>query len=68
MSIPLRDLKFEVFRISPTMGWAGPPAWLIRATHLPTGLSAESSSAKSQMQNRDIALAELTRLVKEQQK
>lgn len=60
MSIPLRDLKFEVRYNANRTNDA-----TIRAIHLPTGLSAESSSEKSQMQNRDIALAELTRLVKE---
>ena len=50
------ELRIDVYRNSAQSA--------VRITHLPTGLVAECSSEKSQIWNRQLALAELTRKVR----
>lgn len=63
MSIPLRDLKFEVNRVG-----RGNFSTSVRAIHLPTGYNVTCDTEPTQLQNHNKALASLTEILEEQGK
>jgi len=62
------DLKVDTFRASGAGGQhVNKTESGVRFTHLPTGLVAESTEARSQIKNREIAMSRLVAQIKEQQ-
>jgi len=62
------DLKVDTFRASGAGGQhVNKTESGVRFTHLPTGIVAESTEARSQIKNREIAMSRLVAQIKEQQ-
>lgn len=54
----LEDLTIETIDRSPRDGQqAGMPHFAIRVTHIPTGISAQCHSVRSQFNNRNVCVA-----------
>lgn len=68
ININKADLKIDTFRASGAGGQhVNKTESAIRITHLPTGIVSESQDGRSQHKNKEIALAQLYRRIKEQQ-
>ena len=69
LDIKKDDLKTDTFRASGAGGQhVNKTESGVRFTHIPTGISAESTDSRSQHKNRDIALQRLYQKIKEVQK
>ncbi|MTB51344.1 peptide chain release factor 1 [Lewinella sp. W8] len=68
ININKADLKIDTFRASGAGGQhVNKTESAIRITHLPTGIVSESQDGRSQHKNKEIAMAQLYRRIKEQQ-
>ena len=68
ININKADLKIDTFRSSGAGGQhVNKTESAIRITHLPTGIVSESQDGRSQHKNKEIAMAQLYRRIKEQQ-
>ncbi len=68
ININKADLKVDTFRASGAGGQhVNKTESAIRITHLPTGIVSESQDGRSQHKNKEIAMAQLYRRIKEQQ-